>query len=81
MAALLGGYVAWRDLHQLSGLPTATWHGWSTEALKGWGAYLRQGWSRQGGWLQQVRAAAMQGWWGKAHGMAWKGWAALCLPA
>lgn len=40
MAALLGGYIVLRD-HQIKGQPYATWHGWSSEALQGWLAYLR----------------------------------------
>lgn len=40
MALLLGGYIAWRDW-SLRGLPHATWHGWSRDALRGWGTYLR----------------------------------------
>lgn len=41
MAALLGCYVVARD-RGLRGQPIATWHGWSSEALKGWPNYLRQ---------------------------------------
>ena len=40
MAALLGTFIAVRDA-SLRGTPTATWHGWSTQALRGWGQYLR----------------------------------------
>ncbi|PRW56780.1 DETOXIFICATION 16-like [Chlorella sorokiniana] len=40
MAALLGCYTAVRD-RALRGQPTATWHGWSSEALRGWPTYLR----------------------------------------
>lgn len=41
MAALLGLHCVVRDATVLRGLPHATWHGWSGEALRGWPAYLR----------------------------------------
>ena len=41
MALLLGAYIAFRDGAVLRGLPHATWHGWSRDALRGWRAYLR----------------------------------------
>lgn len=46
MAILLGGYIIVRDA-ALRGLPNATWHGWSMEALRGWPTYLR---CMQRGW-------------------------------
>lgn len=42
MVVALGSYIVWRDA-KLRGLPHATWHGWSREALRGWGEYLRYG--------------------------------------
>ncbi|KAL4443788.1 hypothetical protein ABPG75_011525 [Micractinium tetrahymenae] len=41
MAALLGLYCVARDAAVLRGLPHATWHGWSMDALRGWPSYLR----------------------------------------
>lgn len=40
MAGLLGVYIIFRSWLQ-SGSPSATWQGWSTDALRGWGAYLK----------------------------------------
>ena len=40
MALLLGGYILVRD-RAARGQPTATWHGWSADALKGWPTYMR----------------------------------------
>ena len=39
-ALILGGYTIWRDW-RMRDEPHATWKGWSWEALRGWGTYLR----------------------------------------
>lgn len=71
MAALLGGHVAWRD-RSLRDLPHATWHGWSGEAFRGWGAYLRRAGGSQGG--------ALYGWGGGEAGLE-KGRERTCFAA
>ena len=40
MLACLGSYTAWRH-RQLAGSDWQTWHGWSWEALAGWGPFLQ----------------------------------------
>ena len=42
MVAALGAYIILRD-RRLRGQPQATWGGWSRDALRGWGEYLRYG--------------------------------------